>query len=78
MIDGATDSSVTKHLSLAIYVRYIHDELPVNHLVSVTALSPAHADGVTDCIQSSMSKCGLEDWKQKQKILCLWCKCELA
>ncbi len=52
-------------LNEAIYVRYLHDGLPVNHLVSVTELSHAHADGVTDCIQSSMSKFGLDDWKQK-------------
>lgn len=63
MIDGATDSSVTENE--AIYGRYLHDGLPVSHLVSVTELSHAHADGVPDSIQSSMSKFGLDDWKKK-------------
>lgn len=63
MLDGATDSSVTENE--AICVTYLHDRLPLNHLVFVTVLSHAHADGVTDCIQSSVSKFGLDDWKQK-------------
>lgn len=48
-----------------IHVWYLHDGLPVNHIVSVTELSHARADGVTDCIQSSMSKFGLDNWKKK-------------
>lgn len=34
MIDGATDSSVTENE--AIYVRYLHDGLPVNHFAHVS------------------------------------------
>lgn len=63
MIDGEINSSVTENE--AICVRYVHAGLSVNDLVSVTERSQAHADGVTDCIQSSMSKFELDDWKQK-------------
>ncbi|KAL8572378.1 hypothetical protein ACOMHN_023147 [Nucella lapillus] len=63
MIDGATDSSVTENE--AVYVRYVEDGVPVNHLVSLTEVSYAHADGVLECINSSMVKFGLENWKDK-------------
>ncbi|CAM4603447.1 unnamed protein product [Leuciscus chuanchicus] len=36
------------------------------------SLSHAHADGVTDCIQSSMSKFGLEEGKQKLVGFCAY------
>ena len=63
MIDGATDSSVTENE--AVYVRYVEDGVPVNHLISLTEVSYAHADGVLECINSSMEKFGLQKWRDK-------------
>ena len=63
MIDGATDSSNTENE--AVYIRYVRDGEPVNSLACLSEVSHAHADGIVDCIGTSMVQFGLENWKEK-------------
>ena len=63
MIDGATDSSNMENE--AVYIRYVRDGEPVNSLVCLSEVSHAHADGIVDCIGTSMVQFGLENWKEK-------------
>ncbi len=74
MIDGATDSTVTENE--AIYVRYLHDGLPVNHLVSVTAV-PCSC-WWRDWLHSIVNVKIWIRWLEAKAcwILCWWCKCK--
>ena len=45
----------------AVYIRYVRDGEPVNSLVCLSEVSHAHADGIVDCIGTSMVQFGLEN-----------------
>lgn len=63
MFDGATDVGV-QELEV-IYVRILEDGIPVNHFLKIVELSHAHADGVYDVINRTLSEAVGENWKDK-------------
>ena len=49
----------------------MRDGEPVNSLVCLSEVSHAHADGIVDCIGTSMVQFGLENWKEKLVGFCV-------
>ena len=67
MADGSTDRSVAEQE--VVFIRYMHNGIPVNRFIALVELESGNADGVIQAIDEALNLVGVDKEGQKIKLI---------